>query len=108
MDKYWIQHPVLLKGKTVDLLPLEKEHFEELYIAAADKELWKLIPTDCSVKEKFDTAYNFALSEREKGSQYPFVIYHKEHKKIIGSTRLFEIFPKDRKLEIGWTWITKQ
>ncbi len=107
MTNNWIIHPTILKGSTIDLIPLEKGHFEDLYVAAADKEIWGLIPTDCSGKEKFYEAYITALAEREKGVQYPFVIYHKASKKFIGSTRLFEIYPKDSKLEIGWTWLTK-
>lgn len=89
-------------------MPLEKEHFEALYAAAADKELWDLIPTDCSDRTVFYKTYEFALSERETGNQYPFVIRHKETQKLIGSTRFFEIYPSDKKLEIGWTWITKE
>lgn len=108
MTKQWITHPTILKGTSVDLIPLEKLHFEELFAAASDKELWKLLPTDCSEKETFYRAYNFALTEREKGTQYPFVILHKATNKLVGSTRLFEIYPDDKKLEIGWTWIIKQ
>jgi RimJ/RimL family protein N-acetyltransferase len=104
----WIKHPTVLSGKTVELVPLEKEHFEELFLAASDKILWELIPVDCSNKETFYEVYTTALAEREKGNQYPFVIYHKQTGKMIGSTRLFEIFPKDKKLEIGWTWITRE
>ncbi|PWA10548.1 GNAT family N-acetyltransferase [Flavobacterium laiguense] len=105
MRVHWINHPVILRGKSVELVPLEKEHFEKLYKAAADKKLWELIPTDCSNRETFETAYNFSLAEREKGNQYPFVIFHKQTKEVIGSTRFFEIYPLDKKLEIGWTWI---
>lgn len=105
MTENWINHPTILTGETVELLPLEKEHFEELYLAASDKKLWELIPVDCSNRDTFETAYNFALTEREKGNQYPFIIFHKGIKKIIGSTRFFEIYPFDKKLEIGWTWI---
>jgi RimJ/RimL family protein N-acetyltransferase len=108
MSKNWIQHPTILTGTTVDLIPLQKEHFDELFLAASDKDLWKLVPIDCSDRQKFDTAYNFALEEREKGRQYPFTIYHKATKRIIGSTRFFEIHPKDKNLEIGWTWIIKE
>lgn len=107
MSNTWIPHPTFLNGHSVDLIPLEKSHWEELYTAASDQQLWQFIPIDCSVREKFDTAYQLALTEREKGNQYPFVIYHKPTGKIIGSTRLFEIYPNDRKLEIGWTWIVK-
>ena len=108
MTTHWINHPTILTGENVALIPLEKQHLEELYLAAADQKLWELIPVDCSKRETFNTAYNFALTEREKGNQYPFVIYHQATNKIIGSTRFFEIYPLDKKLEIGWTWIVKE
>jgi RimJ/RimL family protein N-acetyltransferase len=108
MQNEWITHPMILKGDWIELHPLNKEHFDELFNAAADEELWRLIPTDCSKKDAFDKAYQFALTEREKGNQYPFVVYHKGTKELIGSTRLFEIFPADKKLEIGWTWLIKK
>ena len=108
MANLWINHPTILIGETVDLLPLEKEYFDNLFVAASDKKLWELIPIDCSKAETFISAYNFALTEREKGNQYPFVIYHKATNAIIGSTRFFEIFPDDLKLEIGWTWIIEK
>lgn len=107
MNKNWIPHPTILSGKIVDLIPLEKEHFDELYNAASDKDLWKLIPTDCSIKSNFIDSYNASLTAREKGAEYPFVIYHKARGKMVGSTRFFEIFPEHKKLEIGWTWIIK-
>ncbi|MDB5229135.1 MAG: acetyltransferase, ribosomal protein N-acetylase [Bacteroidota bacterium] len=106
MKDNWIKHPTILNGDTVDLLPLELNHFDELYIAAADKKLWEFIPSDCSVKEKFYEVYHAALEEREKGNHYPFVIFHKPTGKLIGSTRFLDIVERDRKLEIGWTWIT--
>ena len=107
MKPSWIRHPTVLTGTNVELVPLEKEHLDDLFLAASDKKLWEFIPTDCSEKSSFDKAYATALAGRETGDQYPFVIYHRQTGKIIGSTRLFELFPQDRKLEIGWTWITR-
>jgi RimJ/RimL family protein N-acetyltransferase len=43
--------------------------------------------------------------ERTNGTQFPFVIYHKSEKRIIGSTRLLELQQNHLKLEIGWTWL---
>jgi RimJ/RimL family protein N-acetyltransferase len=108
MAENWIKHPTILKGQLVDLIPLEKEQFDELRVAAANKELWQFIPTDGSIPEAFDKLYNTALDEREKGNHYPFVIQHKQTKKLIGSTRFLDIQPKDKKLEIGFTWIVKE
>ena len=106
--KQWMEHPLILTGENVELFPLEKEHFEKLFEAASDPELWQFIPVNCSIRENFDKHYTLALELREQGHHYPFVIIHKPTNRIIGSTRLFDLFPDDKKLEIGWTWITKE
>ena len=49
--------------------------------------------------------FNKALDDRQAGKQFPFVIIHKETSKIIGSTRLKDIRPEHRGIEIGWTWL---
>ncbi|MDR2224089.1 MAG: GNAT family N-acetyltransferase [Flavobacteriaceae bacterium] len=107
-NKQWIPYPLILKGETVTLIPLEQEHLEELYSASADKELWKLVPSDCSERAIFFSNYSYALEARVNGTQYPFVILDNRTNKIIGSTRFFEIYQADKKLEIGWTWITQE
>lgn len=104
----WIKHPTILEGESVKLIPLEREHFDELFSAAADEKIWEFTLSNCSKRETFDAVYNSALRERENGSQYTFVIVYKPTGKFIGSTRLMDIFPEDKKLEIGWTWITRE
>lgn len=44
MKEHWIDHPNILEGDTVEIVPLEKEHLEALYLAASDKKLWELTP----------------------------------------------------------------
>jgi RimJ/RimL family protein N-acetyltransferase len=104
MKKTWINHPSVLNGQIVDLLPLEEKHFDELHQAASDKRIWEFYPSDWSVREKFDKIYNSALALREKGLEYPFVVFHKPSDRIIGSTRFLDIVPYDKRLEIGGTW----
>jgi RimJ/RimL family protein N-acetyltransferase len=105
MSKSWIPHPTILHGKLVDLIPLEEIHFEELHLAAADKRIWEFYVGDWSVKETFWKIYNEAINEREKGIEYPFVIYSKPDQKIIGSTRFLDIYQYSSRLEIGGTWL---
>jgi RimJ/RimL family protein N-acetyltransferase len=104
MKKIWIDHPTVLTGHVVDLLPLEEKHFDDLHTAASDKRIWEFYPGDWSVREKFDKIYNSALALRGKGLEYPFVVFHKPTGKIIGSTRFLDIVPYDKRLEIGGTW----
>lgn len=108
MKDNWINHPVILKGNEVELLPLEAAHLDDLFIAASNKEIWELTSVDYSVKEIFYPNFNNALNERENGSVYPFVIVYKHSNTIIGTTRLLEICPNDKKIEIGVTWIMKE
>lgn len=100
-----INHPVKLMGDTIDLLPLEKEHFDQLFESAMDKRIWEFFPFDGSDSNKFISHYTEALIEREKGNKYPFAVLHKQTGRLIGSTSLYDIHPNDRNLEIGWTWL---
>ena len=105
MTGTWIKHPVVLEGTAVDLLPLERIHFAELWNAGSDRRLWEFTPSDGSVRERFLELYAAALTARDDGREYPFVIRHRPTGRLIGSTRFLDIVPGDRKLEIGWSWL---
>jgi RimJ/RimL family protein N-acetyltransferase len=102
---HWVGHPTILTGKLVELIPLEEKHFDDLLQAASEKRIWEFYTGDWSVKETFLNVYNGSLKLREKGKEYPFVIYYKPTGKIIGSTRFLDIVPYDKRLEIGGTWL---
>jgi RimJ/RimL family protein N-acetyltransferase len=108
MKDNWIDHPIILKGNEVELLPLEEAHLDSLFLAASNKEIWELTSVDYSVEEIFYPNFRKALNERDSGNVYPFVIIHKYSNMIIGTTRLLEICPNDKKIEIGVTWIMKE
>ena len=101
----WIKSNTVLKGELVELIPLEEIHFAELQDLAKEKSIWEFYPYDCENPTRFRELLYMALKERDKGNQFPFVIFHKNENRIIGSTRLIEIEPQNRKLEIGWTWL---
>ena len=101
----WIQHPALLKGEQITLIPLAESHFNDLIELAQDKRIWQHYAIDGSDAAKLKTSLENGLVEREAGIQYPFVIELKASGRIIGSTRLLEIQPAHKKLEIGWTWL---
>jgi RimJ/RimL family protein N-acetyltransferase len=105
MATTWIKHPANLEGKLVSLIPLEENHFDELHAAASDKKIWEFYTGDWSVRETFNRVYNGSLKQRDRGSEYPFIIRLKSSGKIIGSTRFLDIVHYDRRLEIGGTWL---
>lgn len=105
MHQNWIPHPTILTGQVIELVPLEQSHFPQLLEAASDKKIWEFYPGDWSKKELFEKIYHSTLTLRDRGQEYPFVIIHKSTQKVIGSTRLMDIVPYDKRLEIGGTWL---
>ncbi|MFM9986356.1 MAG: GNAT family N-acetyltransferase [Flavobacteriales bacterium] len=101
----WINPHTILSGELVELIPLTEAHFAELALLARENRIWEFIPFDMSTTEKCLQVFANAITERERGTQVPFVIVHKQQKKIIGSTRLLSIESRHKKLEIGWTWL---
>jgi RimJ/RimL family protein N-acetyltransferase len=102
---YPISHPTVLSGELVELRPLEKAHFAELDALAKEPRIWEFYTVNGGNTESLTKSLQGGLDDRDKGTQYPFVIYHKAHNKLIGSTRFIDIQPLHNKLEIGWTWL---
>lgn len=100
----WIPHPLVLKGTFVRLEPLSERHIDELIRSGADPDIWTHLPFDGSNAEKLRRELGTAILNRINGSQYPFTIIAQKSGRILGATRLFDIFPEHKKLEIGWTW----
>jgi RimJ/RimL family protein N-acetyltransferase len=100
----WIQHPVVLESERVKLVPLESAHFDELIRCSQDKAIWEFITIDGTDPSELRSALKSAMLMRMSGDQYPFVIIDKLKGNIMGSTRLMDIQPVHKGLEIGWTW----
>jgi RimJ/RimL family protein N-acetyltransferase len=101
----WPQHPLILKGRLVELRPLENTMLDALFEVAQDREIWRLTSFDYSDPAIFYPNFTAALSDRDQGRSYPFLICLAGSERIVGTTRLLDIHPQDRKLEIGVTWI---
>jgi RimJ/RimL family protein N-acetyltransferase len=104
----WASHPVVLKGAMVELRPLEVEALVALHEVAQDSGIWQATSVDYSAPDVFFPNFRAALEDRDNGKSYPFLIYLAGTSRIIGTTRLLDMDPKDRKLEIGVTWIARE
>lgn len=101
----WIDSNTVLEGETIMLIPLNETYFGQLDKLAEETKIWEFIPADMSTSKKRLAVFANAIKLREEQLHYPFVIKLKPDNTIIGSTRLMEIFPQHKKLEIGWTWL---
>ncbi|WP_279342572.1 GNAT family protein [Geotalea sp. SG265] len=95
-----------LIGKTIQLRPIMASDGAALVQAAADGELWNLPFTVVPSAETVDAYIRTALEGQAAGTVMPFVIELLQSRQVIGTTRFWKIDRKNRKLEIGHTWLS--
>ncbi len=105
MEK-WL-NPITLEGEVVKLIPLVRAHHTELIDAAKDGELWELWYTGVPSAETMDAYLDFAFEQQDLDRALCFCVWHKQDKKIIGTTRFCNAEPEHKRLEIGYTWYAK-
>jgi RimJ/RimL family protein N-acetyltransferase/ribosomal protein S18 acetylase RimI-like enzyme len=93
-----------LEGSIVTLEPLREEHAEELWEAAQAPEIWAWL-ANLNERERFDLWMQLSLEAMQAGSEGPFTTRDTSTGKAIGSSRFLNVRPKDRVVEIGWTWL---
>ncbi|HUQ48417.1 MAG TPA: GNAT family protein [Gemmatimonadaceae bacterium] len=98
--------PVTLDGDRVRMEPMTEEHLDALVLAGGFDELWLLTAVNAAKREDMKAYMDAALADAAKGTALPFVTIDKESGRVIGSSRFGNIDPPNRKVEIGWTWIT--
>lgn len=96
--------PTLI-GQRIKLRPLELSDAPLLVEAASDGELWNLPFTVVPSAQTVNDYIQHALNGRQAGTILPFVTTDIESGHVIGCTRFWKIDMKNRKLEIGSTWL---
>ncbi|MEO8192421.1 MAG: GNAT family protein [Gemmatimonadales bacterium] len=100
--------PVVLEGKRVRLEPMQAGHLTALAEAGSYEELWRWTQAKADTRESMKAYMDVALAAAAAGVAMPFVTIDKASERIIGSTRFGNIDRENRRVEIGWTWITPQ
>ena len=89
-----------LENENVQLIPLKKEHFEELYNIASDPKIWEQHPNkDRYQREVFKNFFEGAML-----SQGAFLIIDKNSGEIAGSTRFYAFDEDENSIFIGYTF----
>lgn len=93
-----------LKGELIELRPLRREDWDELFTVASDPLIWEQHPERNRYKEEvFRVFFKEAL---ECGGA--FVVIDTKTQQIIGSTRFYGYDPKKSEIEIGWTFLARK
>ncbi len=102
----WENLSSVLEGEVVRLEPLARRHERGLFEVAGDERIWRWMPYDPSESpETFHAWLEDALAASEAGTEGAFATVDASTGEPVGSTRYLALRPKDRVLEIGWTWL---
>ena len=109
MLEFDFQSIIALKSDRVIIRPLEAADIANLQeIAFQDETLLDYSPSSIHTQAALENYILTALSAKTNGQRYPFIIFDKETNQYAGSTSFGNISNRDRRLEIGWTWIGRQ
>jgi RimJ/RimL family protein N-acetyltransferase len=99
--------PIILKGQHATLEPLSSKHVDELKLAVADGELWKLWYTFIPKPQDMSAEIERRIDLQKQGRWVPFSIRRNDSKTICGMTNYMNIDASNRRVEIGGTWHAK-
>lgn len=92
-----------LYSPRLDLVPLETEDYEALYLAANDPEIWAQHPDPLRY-----TPYGFTKYFRTLlGTDLPYVIVDKATGRVIGASAFYQYDEEKRTVTIGYTFLNK-
>lgn len=93
----------VLEGNRLHLEPLHHSHRDELYAIAQDERIWTYNSSK-AFGERFYQWFDKAVQCFQAGQHLPFAVRRISDKKLIGSTRYYDINAEHRRLTIGYTW----
>ncbi|GLR69356.1 GNAT family N-acetyltransferase [Agaribacter marinus] len=106
-DNSMFDQNIILEDDYVALSPMEQRHVDALHEAGKYSEIWRWTTSQyCYTHDSTSAWVSECIEKRMNKSQYPFVIYDKVSKAIVGSSSYLNISAKHKVIEIGYTFLT--
>ncbi|HEX6211546.1 MAG TPA: GNAT family protein [Methylomirabilota bacterium] len=100
--------PLTLRGRFVTLEPIEEHHAPDLFAAMQDEEVCRYLAWPPPVKlEETLALVREARAVMARGQSIVFAQVWNATGRAIGSTRLLDVRPADRQVEIGATFLAR-
>lgn len=103
-----INPDLILHSDNFTLRPLSIMDLEALYKLTGDFEMWTYFTSDLSDFNVLTEWVKDAIEEARQNKRVAFVSLDKKTGSVIGSTSFGNISIRDKRIEIGWTWISKE
>ena len=96
---------VQLQNQFVRLEPLDQRHCDDLVAAVAVQELWRTWYTHIPSPSSMSAEISRRLSLHANGGMVPWAIIDPTTSRAVGMTTYLNLEPRNRRLEIGSTWL---
>jgi RimJ/RimL family protein N-acetyltransferase len=101
-----VMMPVTLDGQFVNLVPMTLAHLDQLCRIGLEPRLWQDTTITVATREDMASYVRAAVDAGSAGTGLSFVITERSTGEIVGSTRYHSAVPEQRRIEIGFTWIS--
>jgi N-acetyltransferase len=102
----FFKETLVLETSRVALRLMQPGDMEALFAIAGPPEIWKYFTRELNNKEALQQWMDVAFEERAEEKRMPFVIIEKDNHTICGCTSFGNISFYDKRIEIGWTWLS--
>jgi RimJ/RimL family protein N-acetyltransferase len=98
-----LDRSLVLENDLVLLRPMSRQDFPFLQKLSFDPDMWIYFTHDLSIPEEFEQWASPHFSEE----RLQFTVIEKASGQLAGATAFGNFFPRDERIEIGWTWLGK-
>lgn len=96
-----------LENDKLQLRPINADDYIPFEKLTSDKSMWTYFTSDLSVESELKGWIDNAIRDMANKTRLAFTIIDKANNQPIGSTSFGNISLRDKRIEIGWTWIGK-
>lgn len=99
---------LILENEIVKLRLLSADDLIDFNQISNESSIWEYFTSDLNNEENIKMWIAEALDQYKAKSRYPFTIIDKILHRTAGSTSFGNISYRDKRIEIGWTWLGKK
>jgi len=97
----------VIQTDQIILRPITVGDFEEIKELTKNEKMWTYFTSNLSIEKELLNWMKMAIKSNGNKERLAFTIIDKTTNKIIGSTSLGNYFERDKRIEIGWTWLAE-
>jgi RimJ/RimL family protein N-acetyltransferase len=99
---------LILKNNLVLLRPMVYDDFNSFVNITGDRSMWIYFTSDLSVNPELKAWINTAVEDTGSKIRLAFTVIERSSGIVVGSTSFGNISNRDKRLEIGWTWLGRE